>query len=99
LAVTSTTQGLRIVVTGLIAQHPSLGRGTWDYVQYAAGLQRLGHDVYYLEDSGEWPYIHRHAKAERDITATYFDSDRVLSNLVERAMANERHTELQRVAG
>jgi hypothetical protein len=56
LAVTSTTQGLRIVVTGLIAQHPSLGGVAWDYVQYAAGLHRLGHDVYYLEDSGEWPY-------------------------------------------
>jgi hypothetical protein len=47
---------LRIVVTGLIAQHPRLGGVTWDYVQYAAGLARLGHDVYYLEDSGQWPY-------------------------------------------
>ncbi len=48
--------GLRIVVTGLIAQHPDLGGVAWDYVQYAAGLARLGHDVYYFEDSGEWPY-------------------------------------------
>ncbi|MDQ3953104.1 MAG: hypothetical protein M3279_09110 [Actinomycetota bacterium] len=47
---------LRIVVTGLIAQHPHLGGVAWDYVQYAAGLDRLGHDVYYFEDSGEWPY-------------------------------------------
>jgi len=47
---------LRIVVTGLIAQHPSLGGVAWDYVQYPAGLARLGHDVYYLEDSGQWPY-------------------------------------------
>jgi hypothetical protein len=47
---------LRIVVTGLIAQHPRLGGVAWDYVQYPAGLARLGHDVYYLEDSGEWPY-------------------------------------------
>jgi len=28
----------------------------WDYVQYPVGLARLGHDVYYFEDSGEWPY-------------------------------------------
>jgi hypothetical protein len=48
--------GLRIIVTGLIAQHPRLGGVAWDYVQYAAGLSRLGHDVYYFEDSGEWPY-------------------------------------------
>lgn len=47
---------LRIVVTGLIAQHPRLGGVAWDYVQYVVGLARLGHDVYYLEDSGEWPY-------------------------------------------
>src|SRR5262245_34507537 len=47
---------LRIIVTGLIAQHPTLGGVAWDYLQYAAGLARLGHDVYYFEDSGEWPY-------------------------------------------
>lgn len=49
------TSGLRIIVTGLIGQHP-LGGVTWDYVQYPVGLSRLGHDVWYLEDSGEWPY-------------------------------------------
>jgi hypothetical protein len=50
------TQRLRIIVTGLIAQHPSLGGVAWDYLQYPLGLHRLGHDVYYFEDSGEWPY-------------------------------------------
>ena len=30
---------LRIVVTGLIAQHPRLGGVTWDYLQYAARAQ------------------------------------------------------------
>jgi hypothetical protein len=49
------TGQLRIVVTGLIGQHP-LGGVAWDYVQYPVGLARLGHDVWYLEDSGEWPY-------------------------------------------
>lgn len=50
------SSSLRIIVTGLIAQHPSLGGVTWDYLQYPLGLARLGHDVYYFEDSGEWPY-------------------------------------------
>ncbi|MDQ3983352.1 MAG: hypothetical protein M3271_11800, partial [Actinomycetota bacterium] len=50
------TRPLRIVVTGLIAQHPHLGGVAWDYVQYPAGLAGLGHDVYYFEDSGQWPY-------------------------------------------
>jgi hypothetical protein len=50
------TSQLRIIVTGLIAQHPTLGGVTWDYLQYVLGLARLGHDVYYFEDSGQWPY-------------------------------------------
>jgi len=52
----TSTQSLRIIVTGLIAQHPSLGGVAWDYLQYPLGLHQLGHDVYYFEDSGEWPY-------------------------------------------
>jgi len=47
--------GLRIVVSGLIGQYP-LGGVTWDYLQYVLGLARLGHDVYYLEETGGWPY-------------------------------------------
>jgi hypothetical protein len=47
---------LRIIVTGLIAQHPFLGGISWHYLQYVLGLRRLGHDVYYFEDSGQWPY-------------------------------------------
>jgi len=46
---------LRIIVTGLIGQYP-LGGVTWDYIQYVLGLKRLGHDVYYFEDTGQWPY-------------------------------------------
>lgn len=49
------SSGLRVVVTGLIAQFP-VGGVTWDYLQYVLGLAQLGHDVYYLEDSGQWPY-------------------------------------------
>src|SRR4051794_16929725 len=47
---------LRVIVTGLIAQHPLLGGITWHYLQYVLGFLGLGHDVYYVEDSGEWPY-------------------------------------------
>lgn len=50
------TQRLRIVVAGLIAQHPETGGLAWHYGQYLLGLRLLGHDVFYVEDSGEWPY-------------------------------------------
>ena len=46
---------LRVIVSGLIAQYP-IGGVTWDYVQYLLGLVAEGHDVYYLEDSEQWPY-------------------------------------------
>jgi hypothetical protein len=46
---------LRIIVSGLIVQYP-LGGVTWDYLQYVIGLARLGHDVYYFEDTGQCPY-------------------------------------------
>jgi len=46
---------LRIIVTGMVAQYP-VGGVAWDYLQYAIGLARLGHDVYYHEDTWCWPY-------------------------------------------
>jgi hypothetical protein len=49
------TSSLRIIVTGLVAAYP-LGGMAWHYLQYVLGLARLGHDVYYFEDSGRAPY-------------------------------------------
>jgi hypothetical protein len=46
---------MRIVVTGLIGQY-AFGGVTWDYIQYALGFLSLGHDVWYLEDTGTWAY-------------------------------------------
>jgi hypothetical protein len=42
---------LRIAVTGLAATYP-FGGVFWDYLQYPLGLQRLGHEVLYVEDTG-----------------------------------------------
>jgi hypothetical protein len=42
---------MRIIVTGMIATYP-VGGMAWDYGQYALGLEQLGHEVYYLEDTG-----------------------------------------------
>ena len=46
---------MRIVVTGLLGQY-AFGGVTWDYIQYLLGFRAIGHDVWYLEDSGSWPY-------------------------------------------
>jgi hypothetical protein len=42
---------MKAIVTGMIATYPVAGVA-WDYGQYALGLERLGFQVYYLEDSG-----------------------------------------------
>ena len=46
---------LRIIVTGLAGLYP-VGGVAWDYLQYVIGFARLGHDVYYHEDTWSWPY-------------------------------------------
>lgn len=46
---------LTIIVTGYAATYP-VGGATWDYLQYVLGFHRLGHRVYYLEDTGRWTW-------------------------------------------
>lgn len=44
---------LRIVVLGYIVRGP-IGGMCWHHAQYLAGLQRLGHDVWFFEDSEDY---------------------------------------------
>lgn len=46
---------MRAIVTGMIATYP-VGGVVWDYAQYALGLERLGWEVCYLEDTGTESY-------------------------------------------
>lgn len=51
---------VRAVVTGMIATY-SMGGVGWDYGQYALGLERMGFEVYYLEDTGVPAYTYNPA--------------------------------------
>jgi hypothetical protein len=42
----------RLVLAGIVGRYP-VGGVTWCALQYIAGFQRLGYDVFYLEDTGE----------------------------------------------
>jgi hypothetical protein len=42
---------MKAIVTGMIATYP-VGGVAWDYGQYALGLERMGFEVFYLEDTG-----------------------------------------------
>jgi hypothetical protein len=45
----------RIIVTGYMARCPIAGV-IWQHIHYLVGLQRLGHEVFYIEDSTAHPY-------------------------------------------
>ena len=48
------SSSLRIVVLGYIVRGP-IGGLVWHHLQYVMGLAQLGHDVYFLEDSDDYP--------------------------------------------
>jgi hypothetical protein len=45
----------RIVLLGAAAEMPFAGVW-WQVRHYLEGLRRLGHELYYVEDTGNWPY-------------------------------------------
>jgi hypothetical protein len=51
----SPSDRLRIVVLGYVIRGPLAGMA-WHHLQYVLGLARLGHDVYFFEDSGDSRY-------------------------------------------
>ncbi|HET6794231.1 MAG TPA: hypothetical protein VFH45_07310 [Acidimicrobiales bacterium] len=49
--------GARILLLGYIVGYP-LGGMTWHTLHYVLGLARLGHDVWMVEDSDDWPHLY-----------------------------------------
>lgn len=47
-------QKLTIIVGGFIGILPA-GGVTWDYIQYPLGFRKMGHEVYYIEDTRLYP--------------------------------------------
>ena len=44
-----------LVILGMMGRCP-FGGQTWLYLNWLRGFQRLGHEVWYVEDSATWPY-------------------------------------------
>jgi hypothetical protein len=49
------SERLRIIVLGMMGRCPFAGQ-TWLYLNWLRGLDRLGHEVWYVEDDSVWPY-------------------------------------------
>jgi len=61
---------LRILVLGYIVRGP-IGGMAWHHLQYVAGLARLGHDVFFLEDSDDYPSCYVPATNSMGIDPSY----------------------------
>jgi hypothetical protein len=46
---------LCMIILGIAGRTPVAGVG-WQVLHYLEGLRRLGHEVYYVEDTQAWPY-------------------------------------------
>jgi len=47
--------GSTLVILGMMGRMPVAGV-TWQVLHYLEGFRRLGFDVHYVEDTGEWSY-------------------------------------------
>ena len=61
---------LRIIVLGYIVRGPMAGMA-WHHLQYVAGLARLGHDVYFVEDSDDYDSCYHPATELLDRNPAY----------------------------
>jgi hypothetical protein len=64
------TDCLRIVVLGYMVRGP-LGGMVWSNLHFLMGLARLGHDVYFVEDSDDYPSCYDPIKGYTDTDPTY----------------------------
>jgi hypothetical protein len=75
----------KIVVLGYMGAYPIAGV-IWQHIHYVVGLQRLGHDVYYIEDSARLPYNPIRRMEEQD----YAHAARTLESLAAKFEFRER---------
>jgi hypothetical protein len=61
---------LTIVVGGYIVAFP-LGGMTWHHLNYLLGLHELGHEVWFLEDSGSYSYPYNPLTCQSSADSTY----------------------------
>jgi hypothetical protein len=70
MAVHPKVEKLRILVLGYIVRGP-LGGLAWHHLQYVLGLYRMGHEVFFIEDSGDYPSCYDPTRGVTDADPSY----------------------------
>jgi hypothetical protein len=65
-----TAQRLRIIVLGFVVRQPLGGMASCN-LQYIVGLRQLGHDVYFVEDSDDYPECYDPRTTDTTTDPTY----------------------------
>lgn len=68
---------LQLIVLGAMGRTPFAGMA-WEALHYVEGLRRLGHDVYYVEDTRDWPFDPVRDAVTEDCTYTVQFLDRMM---------------------
>lgn len=71
---------LSLVVTGGLGSMPFAGVA-WQVLHYLEGFRRLGHRVFYLEDTGAWPYDPEQQSVSDDVRPTLRYVNRMLERV------------------
>jgi hypothetical protein len=61
---------LRVAVLGYLVRGP-LGGMAWAHLQFLLGLHDLGHEVWFVEDSDDWPSCYDPSRETIDTDPTY----------------------------
>jgi hypothetical protein len=77
--VSAVADRLSLVVTGGLGNMPFAGVA-WQVLHYLEGFRRLGHRVFYLEDTGSWPYDPEQQSISEDVRPSL----RYVSRMLER---------------
>jgi hypothetical protein len=64
------SESLRIIVLGHIIRGP-VGGMAWHHLQYVLGLTRLGHDVWFFEDSQDYPACYDPSRGVTDTNPSH----------------------------
>ena len=61
---------LRLIIMGILGRTPLAGV-SWQVLHFLEGFRRLGHEIYYIEDTGGWAYHPLRTNADHEAEDAY----------------------------
>ena len=77
---------LRLIIMGILGRTPLAGV-SWQVLHFLEGFRRLGHEIYYIEDTGGWAYHPLRTNADHEAENAYEINLQYAVNHVARVMS------------